>query len=340
MGGKNEFDLNRYRIFLKKRINETTTFTARLGVGANDNNGDQAMDWERYYVTTKLPYDITLTAGRQNIDWEGDAGLYTDDDAWIGDFTRNGFIFEKSWGMVDATVFVVRGEDGLATGSTPGYVNGDSYRYGARFNFNVNEQFRVALSGLWDNYDNRDDMNSHTIYGDFEFKFNPSIALKGAYYTQNNDIAVAERVASGEDSPSAWKVIVDAKQDLLKFTSLWLEYGKIGEGFRMYQNSPYDSYGAAALNNRNVDQDTTIIFVRADQKWNDKWSTFVRYFTADFDTTGIDDTKFYTFGVGYQLNPAVGFELSYDKIDYGDNNPADKNSGDDNVVRLRTVVNF
>ena len=108
----------------------------------------------------------------------------------------------------------------------------------------------------------------------------------------------------------------------------------------MYQNSPYDSYGAAALNNRNLDQDTTIIFVRADQKWNDKWSTFVRYFTADFDTTGIDDTKFYTFGVGYQLNPAVGFELSYDKIDYGDNNPAGMNSGDDNVVRLRTLVNF
>ncbi|EFQ23342.1 S-layer domain protein [Aminomonas paucivorans DSM 12260] len=345
LGGKNEFDLNRYRIFLKKRINETTTFTARLGTGANDNGnskpwgqnrGDQVMEWERYYITTKLPYDITLTVGRQNVDWEDEAGLYVDDDAWIGDFTYNGFIFQKSWGMVDATVLATRNEDNylLNVGAR------DMYRYGARFNFNINEQFRVALSGLWDNYDNLDDMNSHTIYGDFEFKFNPSIALKGAYYTQNNDINVAERAASGEDSPTAWKVIVDAKQDLLKFTSLWLEYGKIGEGFRMYQNSPYDSYGAAALNNRNLDQDTTIIFVRADQKWNDKWSTFVRYFTADFDTTGIDDTKFYTFGVGYQLNPAVGFELSYDKIDYGDNNPAGMNSGDDNVVRLRTVVNF
>jgi len=346
LNGKNEFDLNRYRIFLKKRVNETTTFTARLSNGSErarqdasyrPNHGDQMMEWERYYITTKLPYDISLTVGRQNIDWEDEAGLYKDDDAWIGDFTYNGFIFQKSWGMVDATVFATRDEQDslLNTVWTPGL--SDKYRYGARFNFNVNEQFRIALSGIWDNYDNVDEFNYNTIYADFAFNFNPSIALKGAYYMQNLDLN--RRNANNEDGPTAWKVIVDAKQDLLKFTSLWLEYGKIGEGFLMNDNA-YDDMGASALANRNNNFDTTILFVRADQKWNDKWSTYVRYFDASFDQPGVDNTKFYTLGVGYQLNPAVGFELAYDKIDYGNNAPVVGGSTDDHVVRFRTLVNF
>ena len=361
LNGKNEFDLNRYRMFLKKRINENTNFTARLSNGSdrarNDsayrpNHGDQMMEWERYYVTTKLPYDISLTVGRQNIDWEDEAGLYKDDDAWIGDFTYNGFIFQKSWGMVDGTVFVTRDENDayvynpVNNGNPDVYTRfpgaNDKYRYGARFNFNVNEQFRIALSGIWDNYDNLDECNYNTIYADFQFNFNPSVALKGAYYMQNVDQAI--RNANNEDGPTAWKVIVDAKQDLLKFTSLWLEYGKIGEGFIMNTNA-YDDMGASALANRNTNYDTTILFLRADQKWNDKWSTYVRYFDASFDEPNMDNTKFYTFGVGYQLNPAVSFELAYDKIDYGNTPPRSMgatagDATDDNVIRFRTLVNF
>ena len=66
LDGKNEFDMNRYRIFLRKRIDENTTFTARLGSGnerarervvGNEslNHGDAAVRFEQYYVTTKLP---------------------------------------------------------------------------------------------------------------------------------------------------------------------------------------------------------------------------------------------------------------------------------------------
>jgi len=283
LNGKNEFDLNRYRIFLKKRINETTNFTARLGAGKeghNDsarhrpNHGNQLMEWERYYITTKLPYDIPLKVGRDLIDWEDEAGLYhgTMEDGWVGGNTYNQLRFQKSWGMVDADVFVARDEDNdkLDVDGLPHPVGYDDfYWYGARFNFNVNEQFRIALSGQWVNYDNQDDMNWHTIYADFAFHFNPSIALKGAYYVQGVD--QGRRNINNTDDPTAWKVIVDAKQDLLKFTDLWLEYGKIGEGFIMDNlnegdgGDAYDFMGAALLRNRNRNQDTSILHVVAQQ---------------------------------------------------------------------------
>ena len=40
------------------------------------------------------------------------------------------------------------------------------------------------------------------------------------------------------------------------------------------------------------------------------------------------------------LTPAISFELAYDKIDYGDRNPAGFRNGDDNAIRFRTFVKF
>ena len=54
---------------------------------------------------------------------------------------------------------------------------------------------------------------------------------------------------------------------------------------------------------------TKFFFIYADQKWNDKWSSYLRYQQADFDTTGLDDAKGYGAGVTYQYTPAIGFEL-------------------------------
>jgi hypothetical protein len=46
--GKNQFDLNRYRIFLNKRINENTYFTARIGT--NGKGSSNVVEWERYNI--------------------------------------------------------------------------------------------------------------------------------------------------------------------------------------------------------------------------------------------------------------------------------------------------
>ena len=178
------------------------------------------------------------------------------------------------------------------------------------------------------------------------FAFTPSIELKALYYVQDLGYS-AIRGQTGafsnpnnlEDSPAAWKVILDVKQEALKYTSLWLEYGQMDNTF-VRNDGAYAWVGADTMHNQPINNNTTkLMLVRADQKWNDKWSSYLRYFMADFDTTGVDDTTNWTVGIGYQMNPAVGFELAYDAIDYG-NGTGNARNGDDNIVRFRTYVTF
>jgi hypothetical protein len=351
--GKNEFDLNRFQIDMTKKIDENTSFRARLRRGSGD-----TVTWRMYYVDAVLPWDVKLRAGKYDIDWEDDAGLYdsyNDNNPWVA-FTwgLRGFRFSKNFGMVDATVAINR-EDSGDNGTD------DRFNYGARFDFNINETFRFALSGWMNKYDNLDEHDFYTLYADFGVTFNPNIAFKGAYFSQNvddnarkNDLSNDNLTLPGSgstpskfatDTPSAWKAIVDVKQEAIGFTGLWLEYGKIGEGFILTEpnddkDSAFDMYGAPILANRNYLQDTTYMYVRASQKWNDKWTTYQRYMSFDFDTTGIDDTTNWTFGVKYQYTPAMSFELTYDKVDYGNGFVQDKYVDDDHIVRLRTLVSF
>lgn len=85
-------------------------------------------------------------------------------------------------------------------------------------------------------------------------------------------------------------------------------------------------------------------FVKADQQWNDKWSTFIRFANVGYDTAGLDDATEWGLGVGYQYTPAIGFELAYDQVDHGDNGWAvgdpEVARGKDHVVRFRTTINF
>ncbi|MCX7827823.1 MAG: S-layer homology domain-containing protein [Thermanaerothrix sp.] len=350
--GKNEFSLNRYRIWIKKRINETTNFTARLGM-KHDSQGYDSTKWDYYYVTTKLPYDITMTVGLQNIDWEDERGLYVDNDAFVGDWDLKGFRFQRSFGMVDFDSFVAHQDDDTASVD-------EYFMYGARLDFNFNEQFRLGLMGVWRSYDFNEDQRGsglggmldrsglQDIYGiDAEFKLTQLVSLKGAYYGQK--LWKQRNATLDNDNPVAYKIILDAKQDLLKFTSLWLEYARIDDAFVMTKDrvdSAYSNYGAEVLFNRGPDVrdgDTTVFFVRADQRWNDRWSTFQRYVRASFNdpsTPDLEDTKNYSFGVIYELNPAVRFEAVYDNIDYGIGGGSGKREGDDHLLRLRTHVVF
>ncbi|MDR3166054.1 MAG: S-layer protein, partial [Synergistaceae bacterium] len=70
----------------------------------------------------------------------------------------------------------------------------------------------------------------------------------------------------------------------------------------------------------------------ASQQWNDKWDSWLRYSWADYDNGGEEFNQIGA-GIGYQLNPAVHFELAYDYAEYN-------NGSDDNLIRFQTVVNF
>ena len=78
---------------------------------------------------------------------------------------------------------------------------------------------------------------------------------------------------------------------------------------------------------------TKVWMVGAEQVWNDKWTTFLKYAQADYDTAGVDDAKNWTVGATYQYTPAVAFQLVYDNIDFG----ADE---DDHLIKFRTSVSF
>lgn len=369
MKGKNEFDLNRYRIFLRKRIDENTNFTARIG-RQGGNSGNPNLRWERYYVTTKLPYDIKMSIGRLNFDWEGDLGLYhgREEDAWFGDLTGNYMQFAKDWGMANFTLVVGRNYDDGGFEFTYGgnkYSALEQFMVAAKIGLDFNEKVLFGLMGYWSftddevkigTYETDTDLSTYGVYAGY--KFTPSIQLKGVYYTQDQGETLARLVSTADgdydDSASAWKAILELDQDLLKFTNLWFEYGQMDNNF--IQNGAgtlghpqykeggtpsYGGWGADVLANRPNNTNTSkIIMVRADQRWSDKWRTYARYVNVDYDTNYLDDAVNWGVGVGYRLSPAIEFELGYDKIDYGDNNPANYRSGDDNIVRFRTYVTF
>ena len=152
-----------------------------------------------------------------------------------------------------------------------------------------------------------------------------------------------------ENSPKAWKAILDIKQDLLKFTGLWIEYSQQDNTYIGLTNRYSIGGGAYDYVGRNMAYADPFgtskwWFVKADQKWNDKWSSFIRFANVDYDTAGLDDATEWGLGVGYQYTPAIYFELAYDQVDHGDNGYTGYNNdlarGKDHVVRFRTNVSF
>jgi len=375
--GETEFDLNRFRIWMSRQIDDKTTFTARIGRSGSTND----IDWERYFAKIQLSQDSTLLrdsylmVGMWNYDWEDEAGLYIDEDAWFTDQTLKGFYWRKNLEKGDITLFVAHDEkDGKKFDGEPYDAGEDKYNYGARFNFNMNDKFRIGLSGLYFDYDNDGtvmDEDATDVWGpdisyydygvywaDLGITFSPGFQFKGAYFMEDFDGPNIAGV-NFDDSPSAYKAIIDVSQDALKFTSLWIEYAKFDPNFHI-ANGPWNAYGADLTPNlydvspvNNVFE-TEVIFARLEQKWSDKWVTYQRYGQFDHspeayaEMTGSYDITNWTFGVQYWYTPTVMFELAYDDVDYDDGWRTSEEDGgwgdsglkDDSLIRFRTHIFF
>jgi hypothetical protein len=354
--GKNQFDLNRYRLFFNKRINENTYFSARIGTNGKGNS--DVIEWERYNITTKIGWNVTMVVGLERFDWEADLGLYADGDAYVGDYIRTLIQFKKDWGFANTQLVFARENDG--TGMPTAATLDSQYEQfliAGLANFNINEKFRAGVMLYYNLTDEEldrgaglgdtdHDLLTVGVYGGFAPT--PSIELKGIYYRQNLG-DTWHGYGQLDDNASAWKAILDVKQDALKFTSLWLEYGQIDNNFAKIKEGAVqgfgviESVGVYMLKNRPLNDNTTKIYgAVARQKWSDKWRTYERYYHLDFDTNGLDDANNWTVGIAYRLNPSVEFMLAYDKADYGNSDTANNGArvGDDHQVRLRTVVAF
>ena len=328
------FKFGRLRFFLGKQIDENTSLLVRINA-----HSERSFTWDRAYVDTKLPYDVNFRFGRFNFDWESDLGLYdpytVNNDATFGDWDVDGFQFAKTWGMFNVTGIVGRNagieydDDIVKEGDANTHMT-----YALKIGAN-GEKWMLGAMGYWWNADNLNalvDVNTYGIYAGYNFT--PAVQLKGVYYFQDLDPGFS---FDGDD-PKSWKAILDVKQDLLKFTSLWIEYAQQDNTF--FGTNSYDYLGSNEMNNQPFNTGTAKIFnIIADQQWNDKFSSYLRYWQADWDTDGIDDTKNWTVGVRYQYTPAIQFKLEYDSVDYGDGAFQEYN-GKDNIFRFRTTVNF
>ena len=232
-------------------------------------------------------------------------------------------------------------------------IKSDRYLYGARLAFDFNENFHVAANYVKNDFyqsfphDGLSGIDVATLWGDIIVNFNENIAFKGQYFVQD----LGDLVGLADDSPSAWKAIIDVKQDALKFTDLWIEYAQIDQNFMFMNGDPYNwalqysIFGAPHYAGVGVGAalaDTTVLNIVAKQKWNDQWWTYLRYINVDVDNLGSIDTSFvdysgYTASVRYNYTPNLWFEVGYDKIDC---DAIDIVGWDDSMVWFRTTVNF
>jgi len=332
--------VDRFRWNIRKVVDDKVTLNVRLQGGGGD-----ALAVNRAYATVKFPWDVTMNIGRLPLDWEGafyvtDHPGYMMNDAYVTDWSplSTAVHFAKPFGMGSFEFLFAHEEDWNGGWGPSWWKNeNDVYIWGGRLAFDFNEQFHMAANYIrYDFFGN--DVDAATLWGDLVVNFTPGIAFKGQYFMQSLDSRWI-----GDDSPNAWKAILDVDQDVLGgFTSLWIEYAQIDKDFRFMNADPYawaargSGFTAAQeVGSRIVPfapADTTVLNIVAKQKWNDQWWTYVRYINFDCACPAFDYTG-WTASVLYNYTPNIMFELGYDQID------ADW-LGDEDMIWFRTSVNF
>jgi hypothetical protein len=352
----NGSQFNRARLFLHRDMANGVTFDARWHGG----------NFDRYWVTAKDflgAQGLTLKVGQFSQDFEGRDNLYQthnmwDDDANFWDGAARGVNLNYTRGAFEIEGF-------YDTGSGNVYAdNGGNENYGARIAYN-GPKFRVSANGMWFNgvataktwkLDTADGtikvdkeasegMNYKAYYFALGFKPFKGIDLTGAYYME--DLSDSMVGSLKEDSPKAWKVILDVSQDLLKFTSLRAEYGKYDGGWYMQNGSGPMNYHTGFDKDYGgcmYQTDTTFFKVSAVQKWGAKFSTFERYAQLDQDEDKSisykgGKAKELQLGVGYQYSPNLWFGVDWTKRD-GTLDKGAVKEFDDKIIRFRTILNF
>ena len=355
-GNGDEWTKEQARLFFRKQIDDNTYFDSQYRIGAwasgakdpykhKGRSESTHQSWNKFYVATKLPYDIKFKVGRFQDDFEDDAGLYIDEDSTIGDWRIDGFGFYKTWGNLQGSLILGRNASGQIRNE---YMTGKYNQYVAEGNLMwKTDKYMLGVMDYFQREDNtKNEINTLGVYGGINF-MDGGLGLKGIYYWQKYDSAF--ETATRDSKQHSWKAILDVKQSVLKFTSLWVEYSQetnyfggnnwAEEEVNRYSIGTYKEPGV--LQGRPYNDNTSKYwFVKASQKWTNKWGSFLRYTHADFDTTGVDNATEWGVGVTYQYTPAIGFTLLYDKIDYGDGGGAFGMVGTDNVILFRTQVKF
>ncbi|MDD2205760.1 MAG: S-layer homology domain-containing protein [Aminobacterium sp.] len=329
--GTHDFRPADFYLWFSKIIDSKTTFVGRLGhYDSNDPNYKENLKWDYYWIDLTLPRDFALRTGRWYYDWEAESQIYTDADAFMGDTIHTGYYLTKNLPLGQFVLFVAH--DDKVTSEE------EQSLYGIRWTHRFDERFRLAINGLYHDYFNDSRTNPDisdwkVAWLDFEYALNFNTFFRGAWYVED-----LEKWAYPDDqSPQAWKAILDIKQEQLKLTNLWIEYAHFDKNFKT-DHQPWNKYSFEVTPHLG-EFSTNVFFIKTVQDISEKWTTFQRYANIRYENTGGNDydTTNWSIGVRYHITPSAFFELLYDDIHYGN---AETDYLDNNMWHFRTEVNF
>ncbi|MDR1730985.1 MAG: S-layer homology domain-containing protein [Synergistaceae bacterium] len=371
--GQNDLDDESGAAFARSRLEINRWFGEddgmhlyiRINDGQDAYTKSSNIQFNKFYVEFPAWWDSTLTVGRFLVDNE--SKYYLDGetnfsenigfglDAWLTDRTMEGLGWSRSFGLGRVNAYVSRSS--INPGVYGHDVDASFWELGLHAALQFTEQWGFDVGGQYFLGDDQtkvslgnsltcDFDNLWTAYAGLRFNFSNNVELKGQYFYQNADYSMNGRAVDDftADRRSAFRAIVDVKQDLLKFTSLWLEYDSLEKGFVLPNEGALVLGGtdSGSLTGRRgsgvpsvITDDLSIWRAGAKQSWNDKWSTFLYVSNYSFDGAG-GDTMNYALGVIYRYNPNVQFGLAYSAFDSDDN----LHFPDPQVLRFRTFVSF
>ena len=184
-----------------------------------------------------------------------------------------------------------------------------------------------------------------------DYNFMNGATLHGIVYYQKADTDDnywgKGNVKDRPDGGIAWRAALDLNQDVLKFTSLYIEYMRMGCGFYTLEGIENNillgdmEYDKVSFFGNVANNSLSMWKLGANQRWSDKLSTWLFY--ADIDGSacgGYSDISVglrqYGIGVEFAYSNNVIFGLNYLKWD-GKDSLSDKSYS---RVRLTTQVTF
>ncbi len=338
-GDVSDWGISRYRLIIQKEIDDKVSFYGRLD--------GQVATWGKYYLTVKLPWDFTMKVGDFCMDWEGNDGLYADNDAIWTDWDVNGFHFYKPFEMGEVKFFASHFDDvtsykvfpAVPVGA-PGVVDEDIY--GAKVNFNFGDKFRL---GLWaiKTVGNAENSGANapdpSVMGvDFTVNFADGVKFYGIYGKEDLDVDL--NGDGDSETPSVWKIGATVDQSVLGWTSVWMEYFVADEYADWANNAIQGAF--PVMWKPGANEKMKVFGVGLNQKWSDQWRTGLAFRSGklDVDNTNNDpkgsEVEFY---VRYYYTPNLYFQVNYNSVDYNADAEALGNL-DGSRVRFRVFVSF
>jgi len=319
-GQDSDTRFSRMWLNILKRVDDKVSFFSRLEMDSDSEENGLFVD--QAYILADFPGNWGSYIGRWYFDWEADDSLYLGEEPIFTHRVMNGFLVRHDLPMGHFEAYASRPEK--ETGAEQGY------EFGARYKMHLSERLRFSLNAIERQPD--EGFDKQILWTAAGLDLNPFWTVRGAIYRQD----------TGTDTPYAFQAILQGKQTERALTSFWLEFMSFDQGFEFW-NSAYQDYGTfMGWNDGEGGHSTTpvgdvydnILFIRLDQQWDEKISSFQRYVLALHRYDGENALNF-TVGLKYRYTPNIAFILVYDKVE-----EAFDEGLDDHLIQLRTEVWF